>query len=45
MLVGVDAFDPLTLIAATLLIGVVSLLAGAVPVTHVFAWIPLRRCA
>jgi hypothetical protein len=32
MLVGVDAFDPLTLIAATLLIGVVSLLAGAVPV-------------
>ncbi len=32
MLVGVDPFDPLTLIAATLLIGVVSLLAGAVPV-------------
>jgi putative ABC transport system permease protein len=32
MLVGVDAFDPLTLIAATLLIGLVSLVAGAVPV-------------
>jgi putative ABC transport system permease protein len=32
MLVGVDAFDPLSLIAATLLIGLVSLLAGAVPV-------------
>ena len=32
MLVGVDAFDPLTLIAATLLIGLVSLMAGAVPV-------------
>jgi putative ABC transport system permease protein len=32
MLVGVAPFDPLTLIAATLLIGLVSLLAGAVPV-------------
>jgi putative ABC transport system permease protein len=32
MLVGVEAFDPVTLIAATLLIGLVSLLAGAVPV-------------